>query len=65
MGFIIGFAVGWFLCRVLYKNQHKFDSVLMWDNNVLAWRAISPGTRLHPSRRYLGAVEVIPLDENE
>jgi|TARA_R110000824_G_scaffold252068_5_gene440728 hypothetical protein len=57
-------AFGWFLCRVIKKDTSKFDRILAWDQNVLAWRVVPEGSRLVRNKRYLAAAEIADINED-
>jgi|TARA_R110000824_G_scaffold20233_1_gene76644 hypothetical protein len=63
MGFLFGVIFGWFFCRLLIGVSPTFDRLLVWDNNVFAWRIVPEGTKLVRGKRYLAAAEVEPEEE--
>jgi|TARA_R110000824_G_scaffold84392_4_gene210560 hypothetical protein len=62
---IIGFGVGCFLGRsISLLDRPQLDRLLVWDQDVFAWRGVPFGSRLDENKKYLAATEVI-LDNEE
>jgi len=57
--FIIGFGCGYFFHKIM-TIQIRYDMMLAWDPNTLAWRSVHPGSRIDSSKRYLAAIEINP-----
>jgi len=58
---IFGFCTGYFAGRaVTVLGQPKLDRLLVWDQDIFAWRGVPFGAKLHKQKKYLAATEVLP-----
>jgi hypothetical protein len=67
MNFLFGIAAGWFFCRLLTRpsaSHIKYDYILAWDKDVLAWRPVSRIEEDRKNETYLAAVAVEPASND-
>ena len=67
MNFLFGIAAGWFFCRLLTRpsaSRIKYDYILAWDKDVLAWRPVSRIEEDRKNEAYLAAVAVEPVSDD-
>jgi hypothetical protein len=63
MNFLFGIAAGWFFCRILTRPSFadfKYNYILAWDKDVLAWRPVSYIDEREMKKTYLAAIAVTP-----
>lgn len=63
MNFLFGIVAGWFFCRILTRPSFadfKYNYILAWDKDVLAWRPVSYIDEREMQKTYLAAITVTP-----